>query len=379
VVKNKDHHRIFGLDLLRCTAITCVLISHTFPFMSKANSMHVLACYTATLGVEFFFVLSGFLIGTILIKTHNKDSITNFNSIGVFWIRRWFRTLPNYYLMIGVYALLFYIIHHSFNLILYWPYLIFLQNFVSEMKNDYFGVSWSLSIEEWFYFLFPLVLFAIQYIIREKKASLFAAILLFIFIPLLLRAYCALNTSIAFDAGFRKMTPLRLDAIGIGVLAAFFKNYYINIWNKKTILFVFGIILFVPLMIVFYKNFIVSYDGAHEKELVDAGFFLKTMFFTAVNIAIAMLLPLIYSINIRNNFIVNSVNFISTISYSLYLLHPIVLTLVVHFFKNTNNYMMVFLIWAVSIVGAYLQYNFFEKRMTVLRENFGNKKDAVTV
>ena len=51
-------------------------------------------------GVELFFVLSGFLIGGILIKTFQKDNSFGIKTISNFWIRRWFRTLPNYDLIL---------------------------------------------------------------------------------------------------------------------------------------------------------------------------------------------------------------------------------------------------------------------------------------
>src|SRR6185503_5952862 len=106
-----EKKRIFGLDLLRSIAIILVLVTHTVSFLDPQNHYYEIPVYTGYLGVEFFFVLSGFLIGTILLKIHYQDTIINFKSIKLFWIRRWFRTLPNYYLMFLLYAALAYFVH----------------------------------------------------------------------------------------------------------------------------------------------------------------------------------------------------------------------------------------------------------------------------
>ena len=76
-------NRIFGLDVIRSISIFLVLLSHTFAIQIFEFGI---------LGVEIFFVLSGFLIGQILIR--NFDSGISLSKITDFWKRRWFRTLP---------------------------------------------------------------------------------------------------------------------------------------------------------------------------------------------------------------------------------------------------------------------------------------------
>src|ERR1700676_4641130 len=150
--KKSTHHRIFGLDLLRSLAIILVLITHTLPILDRNYAYYKLPVYTGFIGVELFFILSGFLIGTILLKIHNRDGEFKFRGVKYFWIRRWFRTLPNYYLMYVVYAVLFFWVNHIlvFSHIKYLSYLVFLQNTFSFHPHDFFLVAWSLSIEEWF-------------------------------------------------------------------------------------------------------------------------------------------------------------------------------------------------------------------------------------
>ena len=66
--------------------------------------------FTATIGVEIFFVISGFLIGKIIYRIIQKDDFS-FNDVREFWKRRWFRTLPNYYLVLLINILLWFLIY----------------------------------------------------------------------------------------------------------------------------------------------------------------------------------------------------------------------------------------------------------------------------
>ena len=381
----ETHKRIFGLDLLRCIAVMSVLIAHTIGFLGNGEFLVAIIDYTSVIGVELFFVLSGFLIGTILIKTHIKNKVTTFDSIKDFWVRRWFRTLPNYYLMLIIYGLIYTIKNHEF-IFSTWDkiaYIFFLQNSVTEIKNEFFGVSWSLSVEEWFYLLFPLLLFFAQFLFRKKTISMGVVIGIFILIPLLVRILLACQLKqIEWDAGYRKMMPLRLDAIGIGVLSAYIKYYHDNLWdNHKKKLFGFGILLFSALMFIFYQNFIITYDQLNAVELADSGFFLKTIFFTLLSISLAMLLPFVYNMNVvsTKGFFYKAVNFISLVSYSVYLLHPVVLSFARQILKDQNGFVKFIFVWVFSLIGAYIQYRFFESKMTALRDKFSSKKGAITV
>jgi len=84
----KKEARSFGLDIARALAISLVLVTH----FSKANENFDF------LGVEIFFSLSGFLIVNILWRNLGLQSRLSMNSVFNFWCRRWYRTLPNYYL-----------------------------------------------------------------------------------------------------------------------------------------------------------------------------------------------------------------------------------------------------------------------------------------
>lgn len=107
----KTDNRIFGLDLLRFAAIVLVVLGHarwmtaTFP-----RPLRAILHGSGILGVELFFVLSGFLIGGILLKQFEKNNFAlDFNAVKNLGIRLWFSTLPTYYLILMVYVMFYFL------------------------------------------------------------------------------------------------------------------------------------------------------------------------------------------------------------------------------------------------------------------------------
>src|ERR1700730_1065700 len=137
-----DSRRNFGLDIVRSVAILMVLASHSIFFLMPFFLKQLVEVYgiLGSYGVEIFFVLSGFLIGQLIIKEVLKPP--SWRGLSHFYVRRWFRTLPPYFLVLALRTLMGNPIH--------WRYLVFLQNFDPKVMAS-FRVSWSLSIEEWFY------------------------------------------------------------------------------------------------------------------------------------------------------------------------------------------------------------------------------------
>lgn len=138
------------LDGLRAVSILLVLTIH-----SHVSQLRFLNGYT---GVTIFFVLSGFLITTLLLRERDKYGRV---FIGGFYVRRAFRLLPLYYLVLAANVVA---VAAGFGqnpgdfgkrLVLFLTYL---NEFASPGT---FGHSWSLAIEEKFYFVWPLIAFAI--------------------------------------------------------------------------------------------------------------------------------------------------------------------------------------------------------------------------
>lgn len=203
--------RNFALDGFRALAIMMVFTAHA---INSAGSPSILApLQFGGTGVDLFFVLSGWLIGNQLYreqKTFNNINITKF------WVRRWMRTLPAYYAVLGVTIAQQYVTKTQFSFP--WEHIVFIQNF--DPNLNLFYVSWSLSVEEQFYlFIAPFVAMSL----KLNKPAQFSVLVILILSPSLFRAL-DLYSSL-------KETHVRIDCCAMGVLLAYLKNHKLVIWQ----------------------------------------------------------------------------------------------------------------------------------------------------
>ena len=116
--------------------------------------------FLGSLGVEIFFILSGYLICKII--TENDDtSINLIQKTKIFYIKRFLRIVPNYYLSIFIFFLANLYGRGSINLFSdgsLIPYFSFSQNLFNA-DPMIFPVAWSLSVEFWFYTLIPILIY----------------------------------------------------------------------------------------------------------------------------------------------------------------------------------------------------------------------------
>ena len=218
VAESKAGH-LFGLDLVRCVAILLVLANHCGLAFTAWN-LAGRPAYLDTLGyygVELFFVLSGFLIGGILLDV--IAAAPTARDWLVFMARRWMRTLPLYYVWLVVIAAAWPPgpMHDDWGAawrLLSW-YVWFGQN-LAWPADDWFAVSWSLAIEEWFYLTFSLVLLTCARAFGARRAMA-AALPLFLAVPLALRLIESPYGN--WNEYLHKAVMFRLDAIAFGVLA----------------------------------------------------------------------------------------------------------------------------------------------------------------
>lgn len=359
--------RIFGLDLMRAVAVLLVLFAHTFEFILPDTDI-LLNRLFGFLGVELFFVLSGFLIGRILIKIFNKGSFT-FREMRHFWIRRWFRTLPNYYLCLVLYLLFYYGMSMSTGLgserLL--SYVFFLQNSV-QPHPGFFAVAWSLSIEEWFYLSFPVVLYVVHAITQRKNSSILITIGLYVVLCLSARCGLSIIADLSWSSWFRKMIFWRLDAIAIGVGVAYLYTYFYDVLQRnKNIIFISGIILLTGLLIPFWSNYVV---------LGETHFFQNTFFFTLASLGFAALLPyLAFWEKTSYHIFGKIITFISLTSYSMYLLHYMVVIFFFHHPVTEMGWLTFLTVWGISFLISWLMYRFYEVPITSLRERFSVRED----
>jgi peptidoglycan/LPS O-acetylase OafA/YrhL len=381
----QQQNRVFGLDLLRTAAIMFVIYGHGFDPLLSEYFPNLRALIVVD-GVDLFFVLSGFLIGSILIKQFENQQKFNLKVIVAFWKRRWLRTLPNYYFVIFV--ILFVPVILPFlkgNNIAIQPdiwlsFLFFSQNLFTPQVN-FFPEAWSLAVEEWFYLLTPIILFIINLITQRylsKKQILLMLILLVIVIEFLIRFFISKSldgSTQNWDSNLRRVVFCRLDSIIYGVLGAFIKFYYPNFWTNNKNYFYLFIVGIVGLAMVHFVYLTSINDGAN--------LFMNTLYFSVSSICILLLLPWLDAYKkpptkTVSGYIGKWITHISLISYSLYLIHGfLILGHIVrykneyfsHYIPNTHisGILYFILYFTTSIFIATVMYHFIEKPIMNLR------------
>lgn len=145
--------RLPGLDLLRSVAIVWVMLFHSFVVGGLGADWSWLSRY-GWMGVDLFFVLSGFLIGTQVLTPLARGHKLSY---GDFYLRRAFRILPAYWAVLLLY-LLWPAFREAPGMEPWWKFFTFTVNLnIDYARNTAFSHAWSLCVEEHFYWLFPLL------------------------------------------------------------------------------------------------------------------------------------------------------------------------------------------------------------------------------
>ncbi|MBW4646944.1 MAG: acyltransferase [Goleter apudmare HA4340-LM2] len=234
------------LDSLRALALFGVMIEHFLPesiygsFLSSWKPAFPLEWGS---GVTLFFVLSGFLITGILLRCRNisptKQSIGF--TIQRFYIRRFLRIFPIYYLTLAVAVIIFEKVRSDFfwHLTYTTNVMVFVQGF-----DEYATHFWTLAMEEQFYLVWPLVIL----LLPEKQ--ILKAILITISLSPLFRfiGYYGFGLT-PIQIGVFPLASL--DALGFGALLAFYTHNHAQFKYTKRNLCKFGLWICLPLLIFF--------------------------------------------------------------------------------------------------------------------------------
>lgn len=369
------HNRMFGLECLRASAVLMVVYKHGA--FIQGDSLILKKLYTVfPMGYFFldtiiFFVLSGYLVGRILIRIISHQ---HFNSkmLIEFWIRRWARTLPNYFLILSVLIFVTWEQNQPISLL---RYVCFSQSFLPAPMG-LFPEAWSLCVEEWFYFLVPLLLYIsikLNYL-NPQKVILFWGIVITLFCTSI-RVYeisqWSIWTQSEWDEHIRKPVIFRLDSIMYGVLAAYVNVYYSKAWERwKNLVFIMACCL---LGVLYWLKFTAS------RGFYDYGYL------TLGPLSAALLLPKFSSWKKESGYLVKCIIFISSISYAMYILHlsfiqfnclPKIMGWILPFPILRSYYFVLqySLYWLLTISGAYFLSKYYERPLTSLRDkiNFNN-------
>lgn len=367
------HKRIFGLDILRAFAIMLVVYSHSIDVLGHLTDDNV-QLWRILDGVTLFFVLSGFLIGRIILNIYFSKTGFGTKRLFSFWGRRWIRTIPIYFICLTVIISAKYLIfgyEDIANQALY-PYYFFIQNLWYPHPHFY-PEAWSLSVEEWFYFTFPLILFVSQYIIKQRSPIVFlSVVLIFLLFGIVYRYYVCqqailngININSIYLTHIHKVVISRLDSIMYGVLGAYIFVFYNNFWNRYLNLFFF---LGIGCLLLSLSHF------WYSVPLMNA-IFLSVV----TSLGALLLLPKLNSLksSTKPRFREKFITLISLISYSMYLSNLWVKEFL-KFFINPNDFPILFIVffWSSLLLVAYLLYRLIEQPILKLRDKY-LEKDSI--
>lgn len=361
--------RVFGLDLLRAAAIMSVICAHGFVVLyPHLGAVLGIFGHGGFYGVELFFVLSGFLIGQILIR--QGSALGRAANVAVFYVRRWFRTLPLFFLFLGINVWLeLQFRQHRVGFSETLAHGFFLRN-LTGFHMSFFPESWSLAIEEWFYLLFPAALWlGLKMSKRFDRVFLSAAFAFFTF-STVARMLAANDPAATWSEAQRMVVIYRFDALMIGVFAAWISVRFPVRWRKYGLL---GALAGVALLLAMYATLWKIEN--HQLAFGDDSYFARTFRFTLVSLGFALLLPWASGWKLtRENFCSTAIRRIALWSYGLYLVHlPVFLIVTESVFRDSSRSLLGALSsFTLQIGGAIvlsaLLYRFFESRCTRLRE-----------
>lgn len=308
--------RKIGLDLLRVYAVLSVVYGHGWHIAQNITQSKLYLSIKFD-NITMFFVMTGFLICLKLLKNLDADQI-RLSTIKDFWVQRLIRTYPLYFCLLSIVGVEYYLTNKTFP-IMYAHYFGYMQN-VNTPHPDFYPELWSLAVQEWFYFIFPLILLGISFCkVKDKKNLILLSMIVFIFITTLIRI-SKINEQNYFDIYYwdlnlRKQVSTRLDSMFYGGLMAYMLLNHVNFFKKYTNHFLcVGVILLILNKILFAENW----------------FYTNYIYLSVTSVGAALLLPFFYGLKFNLKVINKTITQISSISYAIYLLHlsPVMILLV---------------------------------------------------
>jgi peptidoglycan/LPS O-acetylase OafA/YrhL len=353
---NAGHNH--ALDGLRFFAFLLVFFFHALQWSPWGNWPFIRFGF---LGVPIFFVLSGFLIGGILLDLKDKQR-PGFGlgaKLKTFYIRRALRIFPVYYLFIAILALLLAMSGRPDPVAtdsVFWhlAYLTNFRSFFAGMDHIRQGHFWSLAVEEHFYLLAPLV------VLLARPRTLVGLL------ALVITAVAAARWSI-YAAGsardFWVLSPMQFDLLGLGIATAIIerKGRFLGIDARMLRwLGIAGAVFFV----LFIRRYYLGRPGI--------GIWYATFGPLSLGVVTAALVLTLWqrpSWLVSRCFGLRPFAYFGQISYGLYLFHPNCLGWTTRYFGN-YNLTNACIGLAVTLGVAMLSWHAFEKPINNLKNRF---------
>ena len=340
-----------ALDGLRGLAILLVAFYHNFGFINYF--------FFGWLGVDLFFVLSGFLITDILLKTKNDP-----HYLKNFYGRRVLRIFPVYYLTLIVLLFIVPVINKDLLHVRYyqdhqlwlWTYL---QNWLyifNPPPADSLGLThlWSLAVEEQFYLVWPFVILLIRHV---KPLFVFMFVLLVAIIAI---RFIVWQYHIEKIAYFNLYTFSRIDGICIGSMTALLRQFNSHFLQKNIALIVSSL---AGLNFIFYL-----FNNAYSFSFP----FLAIIGYTTF----AVVFGILVNEAVNNNTIITLffdnriMKFLGRISYGLYIFHWPIYLMLKNLSFNLPNLVISIAATGIAVIISWLSFEIFESKILKLKKNF---------
>lgn len=311
------------------------------------------------LGVDLFFVLSGYLITGILVGT--RDCPHYYRN---FIARRAIRIFPLYYACLVLFPLgVYFADRQAWSALLDWGigwFWVYLGNIRLTLMGKYPGGSlgplWSLQVEEQFYLMYPLMVY---YVSRKRLRYCLAACIL---VSIIIRSALVLFAPQNVLARYTLM-PCRMDALALGGAVALLKRDQpaLSHWWIRL-----SLIVCASFSIAFYYSQTNVGITAYTPAMSSVGYSINALTFAS------LLTAVVYRCwTTLNNFLSwRPLAFTGERAYGLYLLHSPSAFIVKRLLLNESSFVFGILALGVAYVAASLSWQFFEKPFLQLKDRF---------
>ena len=309
-----QNQRLVGLDLLRFIAIVLVMGRHAWPPPADlpAPFFGLITIWQrgGWIGVDLFFVLSGFLISGLLFSEYRG---TGRIQAVRFYVRRAWKIYPPFYVLMVVTIVIVAVCRLPFGWAAQVAELLFFQNYIAGI----WGHTWSLAVEEHFYFLLPLVLNAILFANRATTNPL--RTVPWIAVGLSITCLAMRLATWQYCGDYQHITHLfpthlRIDSLFFGVAISYFYHFHRDAFVR--ILFPWRHVLVLAGIVLLSPAFVFELESTP---------FIYTSGLTLFYIGSGALLTGFLLLKLPQNWVINSSAKLGMYSYSIYLWHlPVV-------------------------------------------------------
>lgn len=341
-----------SLDGLRAVSIAIVILAHLNEHFFNNHVLKILVGQ-GLLGVTIFFVISGFLITSLLLKEQIK---TGTISLKNFYLRRFFRIFPLVILYVVCLICLNYFFHLEIHFITFIGCAFFLANLNFFNRSAFAGHFWSLAFEEQYYLIFPFLL--------KKMYKFFIGLVLSatVFFPVLIvvAGYFQITVNQKIIHVFHFLAQFIPLLIGTLLALLAFKNYFLNSWMQKKGLVINTLLL----LLIFWLN-IDRIENVFEHYIL----FIKNVF---VCFLIAFFIVINLTKENKNSIYFTVLNSkicikIGVLSYSMYIWQQ-VFTLFDDKLPQAFTSMPYNLI--LLLLVSFISYNYYEKYFLTFKNRF---------